>query len=109
MPYVPALLFAAAVLGATEWSTDEDIVTMFTLIVASASLGWLRPRLFVASGLALGLVVPVIAVFSQWTGVHPAYESAVEAAKHGPGYAASLLILIAPALIGAFVGRLAAS
>lgn len=81
------------------------IATMLVLLVASGSLGWLRPKLFGVSGLAVGLVVPAIAVFSQLIRVHPGYETAHEATAHGPAYAAGLLILIAPALIAAFVGR----
>ena len=107
MPYFFALLLAAAIVGATEWSTDEDTVTMLTIIVTSAALGCLRPRFFALSGLAVGLVVPAIAAFSQLTGMHPSYETAAQAAAHGPRYAASLLVLVVPALGGAFIGRLA--
>lgn len=109
MPYAPALFIALLAVGFTEWSTDEDMVTMLTLVVTSALLAWWKPRRFVLSGLALGLVVPAIAVFSQITGIHPRYESAAEAASHGPRYAASLLILIVPALVAAFVGRFVAN
>jgi hypothetical protein len=105
MPYFAALLFAIALVGGTEWSTDEDTVTMLVLLLASGSLGWFRPRMFAVSGIAVGLVVPAIAVFSQSTGAHPRYETVRQAAAHSPSYAASLLILIAPALVAAFVGR----
>jgi hypothetical protein len=107
MPYIAAFLVALLIVGGTEWSTDEDMVTMLTIIVASAALACLKPRLFALSGLAVGLVVPAIAVFSQLTGMHPAYETSAQAASHGPRYAASLLVLLVPAFAGAFVGRLA--
>jgi hypothetical protein len=109
MPYAAALLVALAIVAGAEWSTDEDMFTMLTIIVASASLGWLRPRQFALSGIAVGLVVPAIAVASQLTDVHPAYETATEAASHGARYAASLLLLVVPACVAAFVGRLAGS
>ena len=109
MTYAAALIAALAIVGGTEWSTDEDLITMLTLIVASTALGCIRPRLFAVSGVLVGLVVPAIALFCQLAGVHPAYESAAEAASHGLRYEASLLILVVPALVGAFIGRLAAT
>jgi hypothetical protein len=105
MPYLAALLFATALVGGTEWFTDEDLLTMSVILLASGYLGWFMPKLFAVSGLAVGLVVPTIAVFSQLSGVHPAYESTLQAAAHGPSYAAGLFMLIGPALIAAFVGR----
>lgn len=107
MRYAAALIAALVMVAGVEWSTDEDLITMFTLIIASTALGCLRPRLFAVSGLLVGLVVPAVAVFSQIAGVRPAYESAAEAASHGVRYEASLLILVLPALVGAFIGRLA--
>jgi hypothetical protein len=109
MPYLAALLVALVIVAGTEWSTDEDIFTMLIIILASASLGWLRPRLFALSALAVGLVVPAIAVFSQLTGLHPEYETAIEAASHGAHYVASLLVLVIPAFLAAFAGRLGAT
>jgi hypothetical protein len=105
LPYFAALLFGIGLVAGAEWLTDEDMVTMMVLLLASGSLGWFMPRLFAISGVAVGLVVPGIAVFSQSTGLHPGYETARQAAAHGPSYAASLLILIGPALLAAFFGR----
>ena len=108
MTYAAALLVGMAIVGGSEWSTDEASFAMMTLIIAGAALGWLRPRLFALSGAAVGLVVPAIALACWLTGARPAYESATEAASHGPRYVASLLTLVIPALIGAGVGKLAA-
>ena len=107
MFYAAALLLAVAIVAGFEWSTDEAIVTMGVLILASAAMGWFRPSRFLVSGVALGLVVSAIATMCWLTGVRPGYESAVEAASHRGVYAASLLVLQVPALVAAALGRLA--
>jgi len=107
--YAAALLLAMAIVAGCEWSTDEPIITMGVLILTSASMGWFRPKKFLVSGVDLGLVVPAIAVFSWLTGVRPGYEGAAEAASHRLAYAASLLVLLVPALIAAALGKLAGS
>jgi hypothetical protein len=105
MRYALVLLTVLAAVAFMECSTDEDMVTMPTILAAGGLLGFLFRRHFLLSGVLVGLVVPTVALFSQKTGWHPAYETASVAASHGPRYAASLLILVIPAIIAAAIGR----
>ena len=50
-----------------ECSTDEDMVTMLTIMAAGGLLGFLFRRRFLLSGVLVGLVVPTVALFSQST------------------------------------------
>ena len=104
MRYVFTLVPALAVVAFVEWSTDEDMMTMLIICVASCALGVLFPRMLLLSGLLIGLVVPAIAVVSQATAWHPGYETAAQAARHHLGYAVSLTVLIVPAIIAAALG-----
>jgi hypothetical protein len=105
MRYLAMLIWVLAAVAATEWSTDEVTITMLVILVSGGLMGWLFPRRFLLSGVAIGMVVPAIAIFSQASGWHPGYETSAETARHGAQYAASLLILIVPALIAALCGR----
>jgi hypothetical protein len=104
MRYSLFLTSALATVVLVECSTDEDVVTMLTILVAGGILGSVGPHRWLLSGVLVGLVVPAVAAFSQVTGWHPSYEAASAAAKHGPRYAASLLVLVVPALIAAATG-----
>jgi hypothetical protein len=106
MIYFTGLLLSLALVANMEWRTDEATVTMAVLLVASLALGWFRPRLFLLSGVVLGLAVAAINQFTLLTGIRPNYESAAEASTHHLGYVLSLAVLVIPAVIAAFVGRL---
>lgn len=104
MRYALVLITVLAAVAFMECSTNEDMVTMLTILAAGGLLGFLFRRRFLLSGVLVGLVVPTMAVFSQSTGWHPAYETASVAARHGPQYAVSLFILVIPAVIAAALG-----
>lgn len=104
MRYVVILILALAIVAFVECSTDEDMMTMLIICVTSGVIGFLFPRMFLLSGLSIGLVVPAIAVISQATAWHPGYETAAAAARHHIEYAVSLTVLIAPAIIAAALG-----
>jgi hypothetical protein len=105
--YLMALAGAGLAVGTFEWRTDEAMVTLAVLVMASGGLGALRPRLFWASALVLGSVVAILNLFTTLTGLRPIYESAAEAKAHGAAYGISLAVLIVPALAAAAIGAAA--
>jgi hypothetical protein len=106
MTYVVGLLLSLAIVATMEWRTDEAPLTLGALLVVCLALGWYRPRLFLLSGLVVGLVVAALNLFTLLTGIRPGYEAAAEANAHHLGYVLSLAILVIPAVIAAFIGRL---
>jgi hypothetical protein len=107
MAYLACLVLGVAVVALCEWRTDEDLITLGVLAVASFAAGAVRPSLFWLSGLVLGLVVPGLNLLTTLTGWRPVYETAAQAGAHGVGYALSLMILVLPALVFAGLGALA--
>jgi hypothetical protein len=104
--YAIALLAAVAALAGFEWRTDEEIITLAVLIASSFALGAFRPRLFWLSGIAIGLVVPALALLTLVAGIRPIYETASQAAAHGTNYVLSLIVLVLPAILLAWLGSL---
>lgn len=106
--YLSALLIASAAVAISEWRTDEDIITMSVLLLVSFGLGFYRPRLFFWSAVVTGSVVALLGLLSQVTGLQPVYSDGAAGGNGGVAQPATMLVLIVPALVAAFAGRLAA-
>jgi hypothetical protein len=63
--------------------------------------------LFWLSGIAIGLVVPALALLTPVAGIRPIYETTSQAAAaHGANYVVSLVVLVLPAILLAWLGSL---
>src|SRR3954462_6952908 len=92
----------AAVVGTDRVATSDDAsqVVLLLLLVVSAALGAAAPRRAWLSGLVVGAAIGVAHLL--YVTVGPALPVASE--PSGVGGAASLLVLIVPAMIGAYLG-----
>jgi len=98
----PALLLAAvAAMVLYQWSADESLITLSIITGLGLVLGFLRPERFLVSGVAVGLVVAGVNIFETVSGIRPAYEVFAHSLVHDLRW----LLLIAPALVGAVIGR----
>lgn len=104
--YRIALLIGCGLVAMSEWRTDEDIITMTTLLAASFILGFYRPRLFILSAICVGSVVALFSMFSLLTGYQPVYRAGADQGGGSLAGAASMLVLIGAALPAAWLGRL---
>lgn len=104
--YFALLFLGVAIVAFFEWRTDEDTLTMLALLVSSLALGAYRPRQFIVSGIILGSSITLISLFSLLTGLHPIYDAGSQGHSRGFFDAATMLVLIVPALAASFLGRL---
>lgn len=104
--YLMALLIGCGSVAMSEWRTDEDIITMTTLLAASFILGFYRPRLFVLSAICVGSVVALVSLFSLLTGYQPVYRAGADQVGGSLADAASMLVLIGATLPAAWLGGL---
>jgi hypothetical protein len=94
LPYGLGLGAATAVLLTIDrigTSDDSGQVTLLVLLTGTAALGFAAPRFAWLSGLAMGSAIAVSALVAPTTATHP-------------GNAATLFVLVLPALAGAYLG-----
>jgi hypothetical protein len=96
---------AVAVVLWTDRSASDisNQATLLVLLVAAAALGFAAPRRFWVAGLVVGAAIPAAHIVYATLGPALPYE----AEPAGVGGAASLLVLIVPAMIAAYLGALA--
>ena len=99
--YPVVLALGVAAMTLYQWSADESLITVMVLGLLGGTLGLVRPRLFLVSGLALGPVVAAVNGFETLSGVRPAYE----AYNHSWAHDFRWLVLILPALVSSALGR----
>lgn len=104
--YMIALLISCGLVAISEWRTDEDIITITTLLAASFILGFYRPRLFVLSAICVGSVVTMVSLLSLLTGYQPVYQAGAGQGGGSLTDAASMLVLMGAALPAAWLGGL---
>lgn len=104
--YMIALLIGCCLVAISEWRTDEDIITMTTLLLVSSVLGFFRPKLFILSAICVGSVVAMVSLFSLLTGYQPVYQAGADQIGGSLGDAASMLVLIGASLPAAWLGGL---
>ncbi|MCU0505555.1 MAG: hypothetical protein MUE82_07230 [Chloroflexi bacterium] len=93
----------AAVVVAGDMAVEPVVPVLVLLIVAATIAGFLRPDGIVTAGLIVGLAIPVVRMCAALLGADLA--SSPEPA--GPAGAASLVVLVVPALFGAVIGGFA--
>jgi hypothetical protein len=101
--FLYALLLAGGVAALLffEWHTDEVTVVLALLLLVAAALGFLRPGAAPATGIVIGLAIPLAHLASSFTGrFTPAYQSTPPSG----GDALVMAALILPALAAAFLG-----
>ena len=99
--YLLALPLAILAMVVYQWSADESLRTLAVLGGLGLGLGFVKPRLFLVSGLAVGAVVAAVNGFEALSGVRPAYEIHAHSFVHSLRW----LVLIAPTLAAALMGR----
>jgi hypothetical protein len=98
----PALLtLAVSAMALYQWSWDEGVMTWMVMGGLGACLGFLRPKQFLFSGLAIGLVVAGVTGFESLSGIRPAYETHPRTLAHCLHW----LILVIPGLASSAMGR----
>ena len=100
--YAIGLVAAAAVLLWTDRSSSDvaNQATLLVLLVAAAVLGFAVPRRAWLPGLVLGAAIPLAHIVYVTFGPALPYK----AEPSGVGGAATLLVLILPAMIAAYLG-----
>ena len=99
--YLAVVLVGAAVPIFFEWHTDEELLTLLALVGAAGTIGLMHPKRFFASGLAIGLALPLAhALVLLFANLRPHYE----AVPLNAGSTASLALLIIPSLFAAWAG-----
>jgi hypothetical protein len=100
--YAIGLVVAVAVLlGADRSSSDvSNQATLLVLLVAAAVMGLSAPRRAWLPGLVLGAAIPLAHIVYLTAGPALPYKSE----PAGVGGAATLLVLIVPAMIAAYLG-----
>ena len=94
--YPVSLLLGVSAMGLYQWGADESFITLLLLVALSATLGFVRPARYFASGLTIGLVVAGVTGFEALSGVRPAYETHVYNLVHCLRW----LALAGPAILG---------
>ena len=94
--FVLLALALGAVAGWLAWLTDEVVPAVAMVLLSTAVLGFLRPKLSPLTALVVGLCVPLFYVVSSAVGYPTRFPSE-------PGPWASAVVLI-PAAFGAAVG-----
>jgi len=85
-------------------SDDSGQVVLLVLLVCAAALGFIAPRWAWLAGLVVGSAVAVTAMATAAWGPAPTGKTSI----HTVGDAATLFVLIVPALISAYLGAGAA-
>lgn len=101
--YVLGLIGAAAVLVAVDrigTSDDAGMVSLAVLLLASAALGFAAPRWAWLTGLVLGAAIALAELTYVTLGPAPAHPMS----PAGVTGAATLLVLIVPAMVTAYLG-----
>jgi len=96
-----AVLVTVDRIGASD---DSSQVSLLVLLVGAAALGFAAPRWAWLAGLVLGSAIAVSAMASAAWGPPPSHPTN----PSGVGGAATLFVLILPALLGAYLGAGAA-
>jgi hypothetical protein len=105
--YVLGLIAAVAVLVGVDrigTSDDSGMVSLAVLLLASAVLGFAAPRWAWLSGLVLGAAIALADLTYATVGPAPAHPMS----PAGVTGAATMLVLIVPALVAAYLGAGAA-
>jgi len=107
--YAAALLLAMGSVGLFNWRVDEGGVDMGVLVLSSLALGLILPRRAWLSGLLVGLVIPMQGLFSAITGLRPIFErnTAHPPRVADPGMLIFVVVALAAALLGGWIGRVA--
>jgi hypothetical protein len=99
--YVPLLVLGAAIVLFFEWHTDEVTVVLAVLLLVAALLGFVRPGAALATGLVIGLAIPLAHLASGMSGrFAPAYQTAPPSTAD----ALVMTVLVVPAAAAAFLG-----
>jgi hypothetical protein len=98
--YPAALAGAVMLMTAYQWSADESLRTVAVICLTGLALGVLRPRRYLVSGAAVGLVVAAVNSFETVGGLRPAYETTAHSLQHD----ARWMVFIAPGLIASAIG-----
>ena len=85
-------------------SDDSSQVILLVLLVCAAALGFAAPRWAWLAGLTIGSAVAVTEMATAAWGPPPSHPTSI----HSVGGAATLFVLIVPALISAYLGAGAA-
>jgi hypothetical protein len=99
--YPILLAFAVAALLYVEWHTDEVTLVLALLLILAAALGFLRPVMALATGIVIGLAIPLAHLMSMASG---RYQPAYQAAPPAGGDWAAMALLVLPALAAAYAG-----
>jgi hypothetical protein len=104
--YILALLVALALLLYVEWHTDEVTIVLGLLLLLALANGFGRPGAALATGLVLGLAIPLAHFASQASGLYlPRYQLAPPSAGDWITMAALVLPALAAAYAGAWLKR----
>lgn len=95
------LALGVAALLYVEWHTDEVTVVLALLLLVAAALGLLRPDRALATGVVIGLAIPLAHLMSMLSG---RYQPAYEAAPPSLGDWLMMAALVLPALAAAYAG-----
>jgi len=101
--YWLALCGAAALVTVLNWigtSDDAPQVVLAVLLAAAAGLGWSAPRRAWLSALVIGSALPVTGLIQAALGV----TDPPQPRPGGMAGAATLFLLLVPALVGAYLG-----
>jgi hypothetical protein len=101
--HLGACLALAAVVVAADITIEPVIPALVLLLVTATIGGFLRPDGIVAAGLIIGLAIPAARLCAALFGA----DLAVPPEPAGPAGAASLAVLVVPALFGAVIGGFA--
>lgn len=99
--YPAALTLAVSLMVLYQWSADEGVATLMVLGCLGGCLGFLRPKHFLLSGFAIGLVVSAVNGFEWLSGIHPEYETTPRTLW----ICLHWLIFIVPGLVSSIAGR----
>jgi hypothetical protein len=104
--YAPLLVLGVAVVLFFEWHTDEVTVVFAVLLLVAAVLGFVRPGAALATGLVIGLAIPLAHLASAMSGrFAPAYQTAPPSSTDALVMAALVIPAAAAAYFGAWLRR----
>lgn len=99
--YPAALGLSLAAMTLYQWSADEGLMTVVVLSGLGLALGFLRPKWFLVSGLAVGVVVAAVNGFEWLSGIRPDYETYPRTVANSVQW----LSLVIPAIASSAAGR----
>jgi hypothetical protein len=104
--YALLLVLGAAALLFFEWHTDEVMVVLAVLLLVAALLGLVRPGAPLATGLVIGLAIPLAHLASTMSGrFAPAYQTAAPSGADALVMAALVIPAVAAAYFGVWLRR----